>query len=273
MALIKCKECGEAISKKAESCPHCGYKNQPGIFSRIIFAVAKTVLFIAIITFAIIKYAEIERDAEQQKAAATAAKLKKKSDYFTKNKTSIIADIEKKIANKKYKLALIQIDAYKHTGDPDLLKHENIAREKNLVAELKTIPESKINENLKRYQQLVAIAPNNKKYQAKLKHYQQKKQAAEKKERDRIRRLGEKPHLAWSGGYMEVDRYLEKTAHDPDSIDVQRCSDIYYNDTGWLVQCTYRGKNMLGAYIINTNWFRIRHGIVVETLPPDAYSL
>ena len=30
MALVKCKECGKEVSKKAETCPHCGIKN-PGI--------------------------------------------------------------------------------------------------------------------------------------------------------------------------------------------------------------------------------------------------
>ena len=28
MALVKCKECGEKISKKAESCPKCGYNRK-----------------------------------------------------------------------------------------------------------------------------------------------------------------------------------------------------------------------------------------------------
>jgi len=28
MALVKCKECGGEISKKARTCPHCGYKKK-----------------------------------------------------------------------------------------------------------------------------------------------------------------------------------------------------------------------------------------------------
>lgn len=31
MALIKCPECNESVSEKANSCPHCGYPLKPEV--------------------------------------------------------------------------------------------------------------------------------------------------------------------------------------------------------------------------------------------------
>ena len=50
MALIKCKECGKEVSKKAETCPHCGapVKKKGGS------AGCLTIILLGIIVFAII---------------------------------------------------------------------------------------------------------------------------------------------------------------------------------------------------------------------------
>ncbi len=50
MALIKCKECGGAISKKAISCPKCGFpiKKETSMFT-LILARAFAVIFIVVI--------------------------------------------------------------------------------------------------------------------------------------------------------------------------------------------------------------------------------
>jgi len=53
MALIKCKECGKEVSKKAESCPHCGapVKKQPTQYGCGTLIVLGVVVFIFIAVF------------------------------------------------------------------------------------------------------------------------------------------------------------------------------------------------------------------------------
>lgn len=70
--------------------------------------------------------------------------------------------------------------------DQDVIKkfiasqEEKIAR---LEAEVKPLPASKIEENLKIYKQLLELAPENKKYQKKVEHYSSRLYLKEKKER------------------------------------------------------------------------------------------
>jgi hypothetical protein len=49
MALIKCKECGHEISKKAETCPNCGAKRKKSASGGCLLLIILAVLFIGYI--------------------------------------------------------------------------------------------------------------------------------------------------------------------------------------------------------------------------------
>lgn len=265
MALIKCKECGGEVSKKAEICPHCGAKQKRktiGLFSAII-------LIIIVSSIAnVIK----ESDQQERTQAKQQAELQKQTDYFNTNKTTIIDDIKKKIAANQYKNALIQLNAYKHTKNADLLKLYPTVKEHTILATLKTLPASQKSENLKLYKDLLTIKPESKKYKTKIAYYQGKIDADKAEAVTRTRKFGNKPEGNFSGGYFVIDKHLKNLAHDPDSINANDCSDVYYNNSGWLVNCTYRGKNTFGALTKNTRWFTINHGKVIKTEVSSAHQ-
>lgn len=269
MSLIKCKECGDQVSKKAKTCPHCGAelkkeRKNIGWLSAIIIIV----VFAWLIGYLTESYETYNEAAQQKKTN------QKNLAYFSQNRESILSSIKKQIDQGQYKSALIQINTYKISGDPELTKYFNIAREKLLLNELKALPAAMTKENLDRYQELLRIDPNNEKYKNKVAYYQKKIDAKKTEAAARVSRLGEKPTLSYlDGSYLEVKKYLNKVAHDPDSIEFENCSKIYYMENGWLVRCTFRGKNSLGAMVSNTHWFRIRHGSVVQQYEADAFSL
>lgn len=146
-------------------------------------------------------------------------------------------------------------------------------RTKDLVARVKKVKASNFKENLEIYKTLVELNPDNSKFIDKEKHYKQKNDEEENKARIRKLLMGEKPvKSAWDGTYYVVENYLERVANDPDSIDVESCTDVYTTDDGWLVGCNYRGKNAFGGMIRKANWFTILQGNVVKMHPYSAYS-
>ena len=105
---------------------------------------------------------------------------------------------------------------------------------------------------------------------------QQKVAAAKQKAMDRrIASIGEPPQQsAWDGSYSEVTHFLKERANDPSSIEIVGCTKVSYatSGAGWLVGCDYRGKNAFGGLVMNSNWFVIKHGVVVKALPGNAYK-
>ena len=87
-------------------------------------------------------------------------------------------------------------------------------------------------------------------------------------------KFGKQPsQSAWNGSYSEINRHLEAAANDPNSIKVEGCTAVSYdNKVGWLVGCDYRGKNKFGGLVRNFNWFVIRNQKVVKVLPSTAYK-
>ena len=87
-------------------------------------------------------------------------------------------------------------------------------------------------------------------------------------------KFGPRPsQSAWDGSYREVKKHLKKAANDPDSIKIESCTGVSYNEkVGWLVGCDYRGKNAFGGLVKNSNWFVIKGGMVVKVLPANSYK-
>lgn len=166
-------------------------------------------------------------------------------------------------------------------------KKEEVRREKRTVeilAELKTIPVSKYAKNKGLYAELVKYHPYEAVYKERLDFYSgkvkeqwEKERAAaqrdKKKRQDRLAKFGERPtQSGWDGSYSPVKRYLERIANDPDSIDIDNCTEVYYTKDGWLVGCDYRGRNAFGGMIRQSNWFIIVHGTVISMKESSAYN-
>ncbi len=242
----------------------------------------------------------------------TVSEIKKKQQlkeqdtkYFMQSKEVIVEDINLKIKNKKYKEAMSITAKYlSFKGkDNDIIKmntkirallikdhkeqqakqvainlvkakKENKKKEKEILKKLKKIPSSEYSKNKELYQTLLSYKPNNKKYKEKVKYYSNKLKKKEEKEALKLAIFGKKPtQSAYDGSYYAVERYLEKVARDPDSVKITNCTGVYQSDYGWLVGCTWRGKNGFGGMNADTNWFHIRQGVVVKMDKASAYSL
>ena len=69
---------------------------------------------------------------------------------------------------------------------------------------------------------------------------------------------GKKPVLGLDGGIFTIESALKKVAHDPDSIDVENCSEpTLYRDRCWVTTCDVRGKNAFGAKVLNRKRFSV----------------
>jgi hypothetical protein len=70
---------------------------------------------------------------------------------------------------------------------------------------------------------------------------------------------GPKPSISsWDGEVIGLERALKKTAHDPDSIDVENCTDpILTKKRCWITTCDVRGKNMFGAKIYQRKQYSV----------------
>lgn len=84
---------------------------------------------------------------------------------------------------------------------------------------------------------------------------------------ERDSRIGPKPVASpWDGAYYEVERYLKRVLHDPDSLDFDGCTLPVQVDQGWRVTCDYRARNGFGALRRESGVFVIRHNEVVAKL-------
>jgi len=297
--LIKCSGCGEKVSKNAKACPHCGEPVKKEKGTSLLTLLVLTVFIFAIVgkitsadKVTISTALNQEKIAQQKKAKEAKIQLKKARDtkYFSQSRDLIIKDINLKVQNKKYNDALKIINKYPnfkgkdeniskiHTKILVLLDKEKKDKQtkhaKEILKKLKTIPSKEYAKNKQLYQTLLDYEPNNKKYKAKVKFYSDKQKKKEEKEALKLAFFGKKPiQSAYDGSYYAVERYLEKVARDPDSVKITNCTGIYKSDYGWLVGCTWRGKNGFGGMNVDTNWFHIRQGVVVKMDKASAYSL
>ena len=63
---------------------------------------------------------------------------------------------------------------------------------------------------------------------------------------------------------MAVTVYLKETMHDPDSYEHVATTEPAARGAAWVVQSSFRGKNMFGAKILTTKTFYIQSERVVK---------
>jgi hypothetical protein len=68
---------------------------------------------------------------------------------------------------------------------------------------------------------------------------------------------GRKPVCGgWDGECTGLEAHVRQTANDPDSIDVERCTDPVLTEARcWMTQCDVRGKNAFGALVLQRQTF------------------
>ena len=292
MALIKCRECGKKVSLNASACPKCGEPpptkeqlKQERVRGLKFWGIVIAILFFVFVSAAV----KNSWDRSQAKAAKIA-----RLENFNSNPEIILTEIRALAEQKKYDQALALAKPYEASQNTELLKviqkiepiHQQIknqAEEKKLLAKVKRVPAKDFRTNTKYYSQLMDLNPNKLIYKQKYDYYralwdkqEEKREQREKKSEQLALKFGRPPVVGPGliSGYNcpEIESYLQQTAHDPDSIELDKCTEVMRSKQGWLVGCVYRGRNGFGGKVRNANWFTIRHGQVVKVDPSETYS-
>ena len=184
----------------------------------------------------------------------------------------------------------------KKETEAKILQLFNKENEEKLLAQVKKIPAKEFKKNKEIYAKLISLNPKEPLYKRKHDYYQaawtkqeqSRKRLEAQREQNRIRlkakrekeknrlvaKFGRRPIVGPGfSGYTspEIEIYLRETAHDPDSIELDKCTDVKRTQHGWLVGCTYRGRNSFGGVVKKANWFTIRHERVVKVDPSSTY--
>lgn len=214
---------------------------------------------------------------------------------FAANRTQIIADIKSDMSQLRFSEAAKRAKPYLFIADAELAGLHSLARKKaeefRLLRAARDAPASDLARNVELYAKLEKADPSNSTYQQKHSYYAAKlnakkqqeaakaatarrKAAAEKAKQDAVvAKFGPAPvQSVWDGSYGPVESYLKRVANDPDSIDIDACTEVYRANDGWLVGCDYRGRNGFGGMIRKSNWFTIRHLKVVAIHESSAYK-
>lgn len=187
------------------------------------------------------------------------------------DKENILKKLNDLYKNKEYRKGIELADKYKNKEFFEI-------KTKLIIELLKSIPAITYNDfqkNYKLYFELLEMNPSNKSFKTKMNFYKEKIDAIDAKNKAEKLMYGDKPvFYEWDGTYPAVEKYLKYAMKDPTSLEIRNCSKVYkIENIGWAVHCSYRGKNSFGAFVLNSNWFIIRHNKVFSVEPSDSYTL
>lgn len=220
---------------------------------------------------------EAREVAEAEKMKELAAKGRQVNiDKFAKEKESILMHLETLYVQERYQDILDESQRYTLTEDASLIKIRSDAKAKlkkiadqkrtaELLAKVRGLKDTDLIALKDAYVELSRLNPLNAEYVEKRTHFSAKVQEIQDKQEKWVKLYGEPPkQYSYHGPYYQVTSYLERIANDPDSIDVESCTQVYMGDDGWVVGCTYRGKNGFGGLIRKSSWFTLINGRVVD---------
>lgn len=221
-----------------------------------------------IISMSLIAYDSSNSDEAKAKeqAKAQAEKIvqdrKDNLEYFAKNKTTILTQLNTLLTNQDYKGVVDGSRKYLITKDTDLQAIHNKAKEKLLLVDLNNtkIEQGNFSKLSSIYQQLSSINPDSKNYKDDAEYYakqakivEDKKKEAELKAQQAVERKKtlEAQFSPWDGSHRGLERHIKKVMNDPDSY--QHDETRYIDRGDYLIIITsFRGKNAFGGVVRNT---------------------
>lgn len=241
MALVKCNECGNKVSSKANSCPKCGAPPPPEppkskVSIGHIFLVLSLFVSACLIWGSVV---EKNRKAEEIKKADLA--------YYTNHKSKVTSEIRKRIDEGDYAEALKISQPYLDSNDKQLLALKNEAQEKQLREKVAKIPANEWEKNRDGYAQLIKLNPKEALYRKKHNFYQ-----AKIERQDRI----QSQFSILDGSHHALEKYIKSRMNDPTSY---KHVKTIYSDQGksLYVLTRYRGKNAFGGLITEELWAEV----------------
>lgn len=224
------------------------------------------VFFFTSMGFIISDGADSQEAKEQEEIKAVAEKKeqdkKDNLEYFAKNKSTILAQLNSLLENKDYKGVVAGSKKYLATNDADLNSVHKKAKEKSLLEGLNniTIDPSNFNRLASIYQQLYTIDPNSKDYKKNAEYYAKKVKIVEDKKKEEAlkqqiaeqrKKQIETQFSAWDGSHRGIEKVVKDAMNDPDSYD--HVETRYIDRGDYLIVITsFRGKNAFGGVVKNT---------------------
>ncbi|OEU67084.1 MAG: hypothetical protein BA863_02095 [Desulfovibrio sp. S3730MH75] len=141
--------------------------------------------------------------------------------------------------------------------------------EKKLYAQAQTLPMRDFKANMDIYAELMRLNPDEGLYESKYNRYKSK---YDKFMKD-LEKFGEKPQKIADGHYVEVEKYLKENSEFPETLQMERCTDCYFTDSGWLVGCNYSEQNEIGTRLSEFLWFTISNSTVQKVEASGAYTV
>jgi hypothetical protein len=215
-------------------------------------ALAGVVVLLFVAVFAYPPIAKIRAEATAKEEAAKRAELRsayraQREAEYAASRASVLAEAQAAMARDAFEEAERVAGAWQDVADTDLRAIYNVAKRQAEAA--RKIAEAKAERTAAEAKSRLMAA-------------EEAKNAAHRAVETRI---GPQPHRSgWDGTYREVEDYLAKVAHDPDSVKIEPCTQVRETPDGWVLACTWRARNAFGAIRREDTVFIIRHGRVVS---------
>lgn len=142
--------------------------------------------------------------------------------------------------------------------------------ERKLYDRVQNIPAKNYKANMKIYEELVELNPDEALYKTRYNMYKEKYDSLMKK----LSKFGPEPEKTNPDGYYpEVEKYLKEHATYPETLVMEGCTNCYYTKDGWLVGCNFQEKDDFGITMSQFKWFTITNSTVRRVEHSQAYTI
>lgn len=179
-------------------------------------------------------------------------------DYFNRNKSTILYDLNNLLNNNDYRSVLAKSYKYMDSNDANLKAIQNKANEQIILVYLKNVKDDPVTYQQLYiiYQQLAALNPSSKEYKDKIDYYAkqekaQREEASKQQEAEERKKLIEEKFSPWDGSHRGLENYIKENMNDPDSYKHVETKYIDKKDHLFVIT-TFRGKNGFGGVVINS---------------------
>lgn len=69
----------------------------------------------------------------------------------------------------------------------------------------------------------------------------------------------------WDGTYPVITSHLQLVARNPDSIEVEGCTEAAMSEDGWRILCKWSGENKFSGTDRQASWFIVSRGEVTNS--------